>query len=208
MKKKYSTIILSIMFAFLLPVLATGAATKTDVAKTTTPPTETTTAEGQSANSGPPPTTVTVAAPKAGETINWQVISSGGTVAASDNYSMMGTAGQTAAGGGASENYGVSHGFWAGTTSGSSSTCCIIRGDINHMGEPEPDITDLIYLVTYMFQEGPLPQCDEPYSPECLEHYFPEADVNGDGSCTPNITDLIYLVTYMFQKGPPLVPCP
>jgi hypothetical protein len=87
-------------------------------------------------------------------------------------------------------------------------SCCDIRGDINHDGTTEPDIVDLIYLVRYMFQGGPLPLCDEPYSPECPEHYFPETDVNNDGSCAPDITDLIYLVTYMFQDGPALIPCP
>jgi hypothetical protein len=87
-------------------------------------------------------------------------------------------------------------------------SCCDIRGDINHDGSAEPDIVDLIYLVRYMFQGGPLPLCDEPHSPECPEHYFPETDINGDGSCAPDITDLIYLVTYMFQDGPPLIPCP
>jgi hypothetical protein len=85
--------------------------------------------------------------------------------------------------------------------------CCQIRGDVNHDGSREPDIADLIYLVTYMFQGGPEPPCNEPYGVECPDHYFAETDVNGDGSCTPDITDLIYLVTYMFQDGPPLVPC-
>ncbi len=86
-------------------------------------------------------------------------------------------------------------------------TCCEKRGDIDHNGS-DPDIADLIYLVTFMFQEGPLPPCDEPFSPECPEHYFPETDVNNDGVCEPDIADLIYLVTFMFQEGPALVPCP
>jgi photosystem II stability/assembly factor-like uncharacterized protein len=86
--------------------------------------------------------------------------------------------------------------------------CCEIRGDVNHDGTSEPDIVDLIYLVTYMFQHGPEPLCSEPYSPACSDHYFAETDVNGDGSCTPDIIDLVYLVTYMFQDGPALVPCP
>jgi hypothetical protein len=74
--------------------------------------------------------------------------------------------------------------------------CCLNVGDINHDGAREPDIADLIYLVTYMFQNGP--------EPDCMD----EADITGDGSATPDIADLIYLVTYMFQDGPPLVPCP
>jgi hypothetical protein len=94
------------------------------------------------------------------------------------------------------------------TMKSTSCGCCEKRGDINHDGTTEPDIADLIYLVSYMFQNGPLPLCDEPYSPECPEHYFPETDVNNDGSCAPDIIDLVYLVNYMFQDGPPLIPCP
>jgi hypothetical protein len=60
----------------------------------------------------------------------------------------------------------------------------------------DPDIADLIYLVTYMFQEGPEPVCMD------------AADVNGNGTETPDIADLIYLVTFMFQDGPAPVACP
>jgi len=87
-------------------------------------------------------------------------------------------------------------------------TCCLIRADIDHGGESEPNIADLVYMVSYMFQGGPEPPCDEPYLPECPVNYFAEADIDGDGSCTPNIADLVYLVAYMFQGGPAPVPCP
>ncbi len=73
-------------------------------------------------------------------------------------------------------------------------SCCDLRGDINHDGIA-PDIADLIYLVTFMFQEGPEPPCME------------ETDVDGNLSETPDIADLIYLVTFMFQEGPALLPC-
>jgi hypothetical protein len=66
-------------------------------------------------------------------------------------------------------------------------------GDIDADGIG-PDITDLIYLVTYMFQEGPEP----PVMDAC--------DV--DGNLTgPDIADLITLVNFMFQDGLPLQ-CP
>ena len=73
--------------------------------------------------------------------------------------------------------------------------CCQLVGDIdgNRTG---PDIADLIYLVTFMFQDGPEPGCME------------QADINGDDAPMPDISDLIYLVTYMFQNGPPLPTCP
>jgi hypothetical protein len=88
-------------------------------------------------------------------------------------------------------------------------SCCETMGDVDGVSpSTSPDIADLIYLVTYMFQNGPPPGCDEPYLPDCPVHYYVVADVNGDGTCVPDIADLIYLVTYMFQNGPLLVPCP
>jgi len=83
-----------------------------------------------------------------------------------------------------------------------SASCCRLRGDVDHDGSFTPNIADLVYLVSYMFQGGPVPPCDEPYLPDCPVQYYPEADVDGDGSCTPNIADLVYLVAYMFQGGP------
>lgn len=71
---------------------------------------------------------------------------------------------------------------------------CMIRGDINH-DQAGPDIADLVYLVTYMFQSGPPPP------------WMGEANVDGNGS-GPDIADLVYLVTYMFQGGEAPVPCP
>ncbi len=47
-----------------------------------------------------------------GEKINWQVISSGGTIANSPNFRLGGTATQTATGTGNSTNFGLDHGFW------------------------------------------------------------------------------------------------
>ncbi len=73
-------------------------------------------------------------------------------------------------------------------------TCCDLRGDINNDGAG-PDIADLVYLVSYMFQAGPAPPCED------------EADIDGSGAA-PDIADLVYLVTYMFQAGPEPEPCP
>ncbi len=74
-------------------------------------------------------------------------------------------------------------------------SCCVVRGDIDHSGGAEPiNIADLVYLVDYMFNEGP--------QPICLE----EADMDATGEI--NIADLVYLVDYMFNEGPEPVPCP
>ena len=77
-------------------------------------------------------------------------------------------------------------------------TCCENRGDVNHDGGG-PDISDLVYMVDYMFSGGPPPPC---YGGDV----FLEADVNGDGA-GPDISDLVYLVSFMFQGGPAPVPC-
>ena len=86
---------------------------------------------------------------------------------------------------------------------GSLDTCCVIRGDIDHGGSG-PDISDLVYLVTYMFSGGPDPGCEEtPGSDD-----FPECDIDGSGS-GPDISDLVALVNYMFGGcSGCLVPCP
>jgi len=73
--------------------------------------------------------------------------------------------------------------------------CCQLRADIDGNGEG-PDIDDVVYLVTYMFQGGPEPLC------------MSEADIDGNHTVSPDIADLVHLVQYMFQEGPPPVACP
>ncbi len=75
------------------------------------------------------------------------------------------------------------------------SSCCQVRGDVNHDGTDIIDISDLMYLIYYMFREGPPPVC------------MAEADVNGDNPLVPDIGDLVTLINHMFDFGPPLVPC-
>ncbi len=84
-------------------------------------------------------------------------------------------------------------------------TCCRYVGDINHSGvdgDPgsgQPDIADLIYLVTFMFQNGSCESmCNEGVN--CHHDYaiLPEADWNCDGKDQPDIADLVWMVEYMF----------
>ncbi len=63
-------------------------------------------------------------------------------------------------------------------------------GDINGDGSPTVDISDLTYLVSYMFSGGPAPD------PMWV------ANVNGRDGLNPDISDLTYLVSYMFSGGP------
>ncbi|MCK4606964.1 MAG: hypothetical protein KAU35_06685 [candidate division Zixibacteria bacterium] len=64
-----------------------------------------------------------------------------------------------------------------------------ICGDINGGGEALIDISDLVYLVDYMFNEGPPPPV------------MSAANLDGRGGGLLDISDLIYLVNYMFHQG-------
>jgi hypothetical protein len=87
----------------------------------------------------------------------------------------------------------------------SCETCCRYVGDINHDGvdgEPGsgvPNITDLIYLVSFMFQGGSSEaMCNDGTAETYDDMILPETDFNCDGSVLPNILDLIAIVEYMF----------
>lgn len=91
----------------------------------------------------------------------------------------------------------------------SAQDCCVgVRGNIDDDAEQQINITDLVFLVTFMFQDGPAPLCDDPFSPDCPDHYYIEAYVNADSACVPDIADLVHLVNYMFQDGPDPLDCP
>ncbi len=66
-----------------------------------------------------------------------------------------------------------------------------IRGDVDCSGG-DINIADLVYLVDYMFNDGPVP---DPY-------YVG----NIDGIGPIDIADLVYMVDFMFNEGPPPPP--
>ncbi len=83
-------------------------------------------------------------------------------------------------------------------------SCCVERGNVDDSPDNVVDISDLVYLVDYMFTEGPLPPCP--------------ATANVDASCCGpdtlpetlddiDISDLVHLVDYMFTEGPPPLSC-
>jgi hypothetical protein len=79
------------------------------------------------------------------------------------------------------------------------SGCCRgIRGNAN--GDPidQVDVSDIVFLVNYMFFGGPWPPCEA------------EADVNatGDPKYPINIVDIVWLAEYLFNNGAPPAPCP
>ncbi|MDX9858603.1 MAG: FISUMP domain-containing protein [candidate division Zixibacteria bacterium] len=69
-----------------------------------------------------------------------------------------------------------------------SSTVAGDCGDINNDGTG-PDLSDLTYLVDYLFLGGATPQ-------------FYTANVNGDSDHVVDLSDMIYLVNYVFLGGP------
>ena len=79
-------------------------------------------------------------------------------------------------------------------------TCCVgIRGNVNYDPGDAIDISDLIYLVDYMFSGGPAPEC------------WSEANVDGigpDDASGIDMSDLVYLADHMFSGGPPPPACP
>ena len=78
---------------------------------------------------------------------------------------------------------------------GCFSHCCLSRGDVDQSGGI-PDISDLIYLVAYVYLIGPEFPCME------------ESDINGDGD-GPDMSDVVAAVNYMFGGCPEcMVPCP
>lgn len=68
--------------------------------------------------------------------------------------------------------------------------CCVDpTGNVNGDALQEVDLSDLIYLVNYLFNGGPIPDCIE------------EANVNGDIEENVDLSDLIALVNYLFLGG-------
>ncbi|MCB2229106.1 PKD domain-containing protein [bacterium] len=74
--------------------------------------------------------------------------------------------------------------------------CCIgFTGNTNGDAGGAVDLSDLIYLVNYLFLGGPAPLCDA------------GANINGDVGCAIDLSDLIYLVNYLFLGGPAPAAC-
>lgn len=122
---------------------------------------------------------------RAGEQINWQVISSGGQInGISTNYMLSGTAGQFAVGNGTSDNYGLSHGFWQ--LFEVSGGCCVVPGDAN--GDGGCNLGDAGFIINYIFYDGPAPTC------------YAEGDANADGGV--NLGDAGFIINYIFYDGP------
>jgi len=73
--------------------------------------------------------------------------------------------------------------------------CCRVRGNVDDDAIGGIDIADLVYLVDYMFSQGPPPPCPE------------AANIDADAAGTVDVSDLVYLVDYMISGGPPPTDC-
>ncbi len=135
------------------------------------------------------------ASPATGEQINWQVISSGGNRAVSTNFILNSTIGQTAVGMASSTNFGLQQGFWVGFSNG----CCVNRGNVDDIiGPGGPiDVSDLTYIVNYLFKGGALPPCEEQGNVDTIV---------GPGGPI-DVSDLTYLINYLFKDGSPPPAC-
>jgi hypothetical protein len=119
----------------------------------------------------------------AADEINWQVISSGGSInASSTDFKLSSTLGETATGKGSSDNFGVLHGFLQNFVTGIAADC----GDVNEDGAI--NIKDITYLIKYKYKGGPAP-----IPLECV------GDVNNDDSI--NIKDITDLIKYKYKGG-------
>jgi hypothetical protein len=140
----------------------------------------------------PASSTVNGAAPESFYDLCWKVYSSGAVSGGSSKYEIKGAVGQTAVGHGVSESFSLSHGYWRQVE---KAACCLglLRGNVDYDAGDGIDISDLVYLVDFMFVSGPEPVC------------FDEADMNGDDGI--DISDLVYLVDFMFTGGPEPLEC-
>jgi len=128
---------------------------------------------------------------RAGEQINWQVISGGGTDGSSSHYNLLGTVGQTAAGEGTSASYILAHGYWQ--TSGSLGPCDCVSGEAD--GSTPISILDVVYIINFKYKEGPDP----------IPYALCSADAECD--CDIDILDIVYLINFKYKEGPSPCAC-
>jgi hypothetical protein len=130
---------------------------------------------------------------KAGEKIEWQVISSGGTDGISTSYHLSGTVAQTAVGSGSSNSYGLNHGYWQNLDTTGGGPCDCEPGNVN--GDETINIFDITYIISYLYLGGPSP----------VPYELCNGDPNKD--CTCNIFDITFIISYLYLEGPPPATC-
>ena len=90
----------------------------------------------------------------------------------------------------------VQTGLYVFNTSLPGEICCVgNRGDIDGDGDPTITVTDMTYLIDFIFRGGPAPACED------------ESDVNAD-NIMATITDLTFVIDRIFRGGPAPSSCP
>ncbi|MBN2227434.1 MAG: hypothetical protein JW763_08720 [candidate division Zixibacteria bacterium] len=149
-----------------------------------------------------------MAVERAGEAINWQVISSGGIVnGTSTHFMVSGTIGQTAVGSGSSTSYAVRHGFWQNFGPGSGN-CCLdwgVAGDAND--DLVINLLDILQIIQFVYQD-PVGDPPNPHGCNAL------LDSNGDGPSVDvpviNLLDILAMIDHVYVDpvGTPAMCCP
>jgi hypothetical protein len=126
---------------------------------------------------------VTTASPVVEATsLQWQVVSSGGSSSTSGIHKLSSTVGQIIGQQGSSGAHKMIHGFQQNFSTVVPCLC----GDAD--GSGSFDISDVVYLIGFIFSGGSTP------NPICL------GDADGSGSI--DISDAVYLISYIFTSGP------
>ncbi len=66
-----------------------------------------------------------------------------------------------------------------------------VCGDVN--ADFTVSILDIVYLINYIYRDGPSPECAPVIA--C-------ADVDGDFGSAINLLDIVYLINYLYKDGP------
>ena len=135
--------------------------------------------------------------------IDWYSINGGGTVdAASTNYRLGASIGQSVAGAAVSTNYQMGIGFWYGA--GVGGCACDCHGDPGGPCDGFTNILDVAQVVNAAFRNYPLmidPNAACPYQ-------TPDVNCSGDAE----VIDVVKMVNVAFRNGNPVTefcnPCP
>jgi hypothetical protein len=144
-------------------------------------------------------TTAAATSPEAGEQINWQVISSGGTEGISTGYILSGTVGETAGGVGESDNYGLRHGFWQDFGAGGG--CCGLytggyTGNCNCSTDGLITLNDITLLIDNVYITKAALCCPE------------NGNTNGSTDGLVTLNDITVLIDHVYITKGPTAPCP
>ena len=121
-------------------------------------------------------------------------ISSSAVSGESESFKHQATAGQPVIDGSSSESYKLSEGMWEVPVS--QAGCCIgFTGNTNCSEEEEPDVSDIVRLIDYLYLS---------HEPLCCPG---EADVDASGDPEPDVSDIVRIIDYLYLSHEPLADC-